>query len=86
MHSKTFTKLCYHSKIITGLVTADDVSATFRNIVRHYKTGQIGVKEGSKYAQFIDYNLFKRALIRLGLVAQESQEQAVIGDDMVALT
>jgi len=72
MHSKSFTKLCYHSKIISGLVTADEVIATFRNIVRHYKTSQIGSKEGSKYAQFIDYNLFKRALIRLGLIAQES--------------
>ena len=65
MHAKTFTKLAYQSKIIPGITTVDDVNSTFRNIVRHYKAGR---HDGSKYSMFIDFGLFKRALVRLGLV------------------
>jgi hypothetical protein len=77
MYYKEFTKFAYQTKIIPIYATADDVTSTFRNIVRYFKEKKASEQEiklgidAGKSSQFIDFNLFKRALVRLALIGKQ---------------
>ena len=80
MHCKDFTKFAYQTKIIPTFASTDDVTSTFRNIVRYFKEHKDSEKESKlgidagKSSQFIDFNLFKRTLVRLAMISNQPDE------------
>ena len=69
MHFKQFVRLCMQTKIIPTLCTIDDVNNNFKNIVIYYRTP--GFQTDGTFSPFIDYDTFKRALVRLGLLGKD---------------
>ena len=75
MHYKEFTKFGHQTKIVPTFCSAEDLASTFRNIVKYFKektSKDSELKAGidaSKSAHYIDFALFKRALVRFALIA-----------------
>lgn len=75
MHYKEFTKFGRQTKIVPTICSAEDLASTFRNIVKHFKDKTAKdneLKAGIdvfKSAHYIDFALFKRALVRFALIA-----------------
>ena len=85
MNAKQFSKFAYQSKLIPVYATVDDVNSTFRNILRYYRTNDSKQHQGTK-ALYIDYEMYIRALIRLGLIGKEGLEQTVPAEEVARIT
>lgn len=72
MHYKVFAKFAFQRKIIPKLATVEDVNKTFRDIVRYYKDVGAAGSDTSKFAMYIDYQMFERALVRLALIGKQA--------------
>ena len=80
LHFKQYNLFGYQTKIIPTFISAEDMASTFRNIVKYFKERKTqdselraGVDAG-KSAFYIDFNLFKRALVRIALMSFQQDD------------
>jgi len=83
LHFKEFVKFGYQSKITPVVASSEEVVSTFRFIARNQEAERLE-KEGDEKGeatrandklnsqQYISYESFKKALVRIAIVGQES--------------
>jgi len=76
MNMREFVRFGYQENIVPGLVTPEDIVQVYRQLIRERVEEVEGkVKDqylqDNKHAQVLDYNYFKKGLIRLAVMAQD---------------